>query len=317
MPFCFERNTSRKFSASLASGTKATLEFVVIQADDEEMAFTAAVVEVPVAWRGLPREQWSFEPLGGGVWYVTVDYDPRVRSANNDAGKKSGEHNKKPPDSEHDDKQLSRDVSFTIGGGTKHITLAKEVIDARRIMPDGTVVNSPGCKVIGWSRTGIAGTDVISTASDIQVSQRLSSMTFGYFSTLYYAVATTNDNPFAGFDRGELLFAGAQGRFVDGDKLTAENPNQTEQQGYWNIGYRFMVSPNVRGDDAEVFPGVKFDIIRGWNLIDVSYQEAEVQASDDFDDTVLQQFPELVSLLMVYGESDFGDLEIEQSFFAV
>lgn len=183
MSAAYETQKSRKFRVA-ADGSNFLLDYIVVGAADEDTAWTAVIAQVPTAYKSLPRSSFDFDPQGGGVWFVKVEYNPRkYTTTQNDAGapeagkdpgpKGSGEGGGNPAGDADPTRPIGRQLSFSTAGGTKHITCSLAEMDAKRSNVDGLPANPPDTKAIGWSRTGVVGTDIVAPNGEFVLNLNL------------------------------------------------------------------------------------------------------------------------------------------------
>lgn len=332
MGWATETAKSRRFTIG-ESGSSFRLQFVALQCDEEEDAYVAVVAEMADPYKGLGRDNFDFDEQGPGSWLVNIDYKPgKLANApdsdpavGEDPGPKGeGQGGGNPAGDKDPSKPIGRQVSWSTAGGTKHIMTDLETIQSWHEDNDGGIggfgVNGAGaCRAIGWTRTGIAGTDVIAGNPEITLAIQCPEISLGYFCRLNAMTGTVNDAEWNGFDAGEMLFLGADGQWVDGDQVSG---GEGEQPGHWAITFRFKYSPNKKDPDT-VIGSISLGDVKGWDLIDVTYMEAAVTVlpddHPDFDaaDIVMIQVPEYVYVRKVYPYENFDLLGLDDAIFAI
>lgn len=293
------------------SGGSASGEWLVVRAEDEDAAYQAVIDDSPPTIQSIPRDSFDFTEKGDGAYHVAIDYSPAAltdapesgagTAGENPGPKGAGEGGGNPAGDADPDAALGRSITLSTGSGTKHITTSLEQIAALRSE------DRPGvdCRAIGWTRTGIEGTDVIAPTPEITASIKMDLITLGYFLRVCALVGTVNDAPWNGFAAGEILFVSAE--FVWEDGKNTENG----EPGHWNSTFRFKYEANE--ENGIDIGDMHLDRKDGWDLIDVIYSETDVEADpDDPTDIVLIQVPEYVYVHRVYKRSDFADLCIDE-----
>ena len=315
-----ETAKSRRFRVG-ADGSKFVLDYIVIGSNDEDAVWAAVYAVVPTAYKALPRSAFDFDPQGGGVWFVHSDFDPRklnttqadanAPDAGKDPGPKGpsggGEGGGNVTPDQDPGRPMGRQMSFSTAGGTQHILYSTEMIEGKRA---GDGAAAPDCIAIGWTRTGIAGVDVVAPACELTCNLQLLELTLGYLVRLFWLTGSVNLNPWNGFAAGEVLFLGADGHWVDGD---SNSTGHTAAPGHWEISFRFKMQANRK--NVDLGNGIVFDFVEGWDLIDCIYEESEEEVTGPTD-TVMVQTISLAYIQRVYERKDFFDLGIDESLFA-
>jgi hypothetical protein len=202
-----ERVDSRSATESPDSPTTDLL-YVVQGTDDDIDVRTSVEATAPSFYLGLIIQDYHIEPVGAGIWNISVRYGKAQR-------KETG----------------SSSFSFDTGGGTQHITQSRETVGA--YAASGTPPNFKGG--IGVTTDAVEGTDVTVPIYSFSETHYIpvASVTNAYKAVLFALTGRTNGGSFRGFAAGEVLFLGASGSQRGEDD--------------WEITFRFAASPNVTG----------------------------------------------------------------------
>lgn len=205
---------------------------------------------------------------GGDLYYVDLSYRRGVPSqAATEAGTTPAA-SRPAPSGQDNTQPLGRDVTFTMGGGTKKIYQSLETL--YKIARAGDVAPDFG-QVIGYNRkTGeIQGCEIVSATSDFTITKRFAQLTIGWFRTNMDLVATVNEVPYLGCDKGEVLYKGADGQYKDDDPKVLP----------WTVTGRFGYGrnrANVPIDDPDIaLADLIIPLVRGHEYVWVMYKELE------------------------------------------
>jgi len=177
--------------------------------------------------------------------------------------------------------------TFETSGGTQHLT---QSIFTRARYPAG----APDYQgAIGYDGDRVAGVDIIQPVYAFTETHFLprTTVTESFRNHLARKTGMYNNDPFRGFDPGEVLFMGASGvRRGDG------------REDLWEVTYRFAVSQNRSGFSVG---GITVPAKLGWDYLWVRY-------ADEVDDTIRQvvRKPVAVYIEKVYYGTDFSSLGI-------
>lgn len=261
-----EKPESRKVTeAENPSENRASLLYTASGSIDESAIILAVAAESPTSFRNMPRRSIDADCLGANVWDATVNY------ANKDTTQ--------PGYSSYE---------FETGGGTQHITQAREHIQGYYLSTDAAAPDFHGA--IGVTGDEVEGCDIVVPV--YQFSERhimnASRVTPAYKANLYFLTGRTNNASFKGFDAGEVLFMGAQG----------------SKRGYddWEISFKFAASQNVTGLTIGDLTGIEK---KGWEYLWVLYED-KVDAIAKYK----VKRPRAVYIERVYNAGDFSLLRI-------
>lgn len=157
------------------------LKFVVTGSDDETDILSAIKSTAPTSWYAMRRMQVECEPVGGGIWLVTVPYEGKNEAV----------------------------YTFETGGGTAHIT---QSFGTTRYAPAGsTAPDFYGA--IGVNGDSVDGVDITIPTFNFTETYRFPGSTVSgtYKMILFNLTGKTNNATFRGLAAGEVLFLGASG----------------------------------------------------------------------------------------------------------
>lgn len=286
-------------------------KFIVTGAPNFQEAFDAILLAAGGSLAGLPFNAVDLQDEGGGVWSVGGSY--RVGSGATGYG--FGTPTNLPPGTPVPPggplaptagTALGPEWSFDTTGGTQHVTQSRLTrYSGRR---EDTFSPIPDYKgAIGVTKESVDGVDVVTRKMEFSLSLRPTYVTLGYVQQLYRLTGTVNDNPFLGFNAGEVLFLGVSGQ------------SQTPTDGVtpaWTLTYKFAASP-TRGDpfeedpddvlvvagnpDTEVVDPGRITVpgAYGWDYVWVSYSQKV-----DGGRTIL--VPQNAYVETVYNTADFS-----------
>lgn len=235
----YETWDSRQFRLGEGGPTMA-LKFVVVGAASELDADATIRNQVPALADGLWLLNVEATPKGAGVWEGTANYGIPKDGATAPGQSNASPPPPQPPPPPNPDAPLGPEWSFDTTQGTVHLTKSLET--RRRVRPGSD--EAPDLKgAIGATDKGVEGVDVGTGGMELVQTRKLPSISISYLRTLYALKFHTNDAPFWGFARGELLFKGATGSYRNSEG--------------WSLTYRFDASPNEVS--VEVFPDTPGD----------------------------------------------------------
>lgn len=210
-----------KFDSRGSSGGTTTYKYAVFGTIDPDEVDTLVLATAPEEHNGSPRGLHS-KNAKFDFWEVSVPYSASEASfapSGNGAGEDPGpigeqEGGGNPAGEVSPAADLGREISFSTGGGTQRLYQSLETV--ARYAPAGKVApnHARGINVKG---NEVGGVDVIAPSGVVTIGRKIETMTVGYFLRLLAMTATTNDKPYKGFGRCELLLAGADGNYQDND----------------------------------------------------------------------------------------------------
>lgn len=300
-----ERHDSRQLSPSI-SDPRASFHYIVTGSTDEQAVYAAILAASPLLYLGLWRSDASLSPQGGGVWDCTVEYRA-AQSGGGGAGGGSGplggeggetpgqggstpEEPSQPPPSET--AALGGEFGFTTTGGTQTLTHARKHIESWGL--NGAAARD--CQgTIGLTADGkIEGVEVVSPKLEWSVTKVFRFITLNYVVRLMRATGKTNDRKWYGYERGELLFLGADGQY------RGQGPDDAS----WSITFKFAAAPNESLTINDDLPGPGNTIEKkGWEHLWVAYKTSKSNNKG-------VEIPFEAHLEQVYDETDFRDLGI-------
>lgn len=295
----YELQGSGDFSVG-ANGVSGTYRAVVLNAADHDEAEALAEADAPETIAGARRGTMRVSDLGCDNYLCEADYSGTVATeADSDAGKDPGPDPNGPPSGggnppaggagDGSGEDVAPELEFDTGGGTVHITQARETIDS--VLLGGGV--APSTKdAIGVSKDEVKGVDIPAPGGEFSLSYTFSQLSNGYFRRLMaMSGRAVNDAAFKGFEAGEVLFVGCSGHYRAGGK--------------WKLVFRFKFQPNevnIPVGDQLTIPAKA-----GWDLIDVLYSEVKDELAGR---KVIVQRPYAAYVRRVMVWSDFKVLSI-------
>jgi hypothetical protein len=278
------------------TGLESTYELIIKDAADEPTAHAAALAAAPTDYFGIPRGSVKGTRLAPGLFHVTIEYSPAVRS---DAAPTTGQNPGGAgdlPGSQSPTAAVPREFSISTGGGTQHITRSK------------TTVNSYGAtgspppnyfRLIGVSKDGVEGVDILAPDAQLKFTTKVSQLSFGYFKHIVKNTNKVNENAWRGFAERELLFAGVEANYRDGDA--------------WNITFSFRYSPTneeaipIRTVPAGLEITVPAGEKAGWDYLWVAYEDVSSEVTGVYQ---IVPRPKAAYVERVYDVFDFTTLGI-------
>ena len=235
----------------------------------------------------LRAESYSVEYEGDTAWKVTINYEKIGADDLTQSG------------------PLKRVRSFDTTGGQQHITQAKAnglFIGERKYGPAGYNDGPDQKGAINVDDNGPQGVDVLVPALSWteQYDVPSSYVTSAYIRKVHLLTACTNDAPFRGFLKGEVLFAGMTG---------SQEWDAQKGDGPWSLSYRFVASPN-RGPDLGGLPAEPIGDITTYNKYGHEYLWVKYATQEDTTNKQLLRVPLTVYVDKVYDEGDFSKLGI-------
>lgn len=238
------------------------LLYVAYGSDDDVEIIDEAIAQLPATHDSKPLQTVEVEQESNGVWFVTLTY-----------GYSSGAFRLPTGGSA---------FSFDTTGGTRRLTQSLSTFAT--YAPPGVTAPWFG-GAINVSDDGVEGVDVpdpVFAFKEIRVLD-IADVDAAFLATIFALTATTNDDVFMGYERGELLFEGATGQQRGEDDV--------------EIVYHFRASPNAEDLTVGDITGIDK---RGWHYLWVRYREAEDAAAG-----ALVRRPAAAYVERVFEEGDF------------
>ena len=279
-PVLYERTMSRPFEVSRDS-TSFTAEYIAIGSTDETDVYQAALMTSPLSYLGLYRNKIKATPRGGPYWDVSVEY-ASIQPKDALSNESPGQNDQKPPPG--NDEALTVGYGFSTGGGTIHITQSLETISKTTRAP---LVAPDFKQAIGVTLEGVEGTDIVSPNAEFFSEAKRSVVTMRYFRTLAELTGTVNSAAWFGFQKGEVLYLGCEGK--------------ADTQSYWTLTHRFAVAKNKV--DIAISSEITVPSKEGWQYRWVDYV-------GDFDQGRRVRRPTTAVVEKVYEYKNFAALEI-------
>lgn len=261
-------------SGTLSGGDSASAEKLYIVTysgagtNDEIAAKAALEAAAPATYNGLTRTNTRVSPITDLHWEGEALYgDPQSDFGAAEVGDSTFE--------------------FETSGGTQHVTQSRQTIasyasgggdapdfrGAINVTPDGVEGVDIVVPTFSWSETHVIEDAVVTNA---------------YKGSIHTATGRVNSDVFRGFNPGELLFMGAQGR----------KRGDPSQPNPWDISFRFAASPNATGLTVGDITGIDK---KGWEYLWVLYEPTE----DGVANTIVRR-PRAVYIEKLYLEANFA-----------
>ncbi|MDB5310671.1 MAG: hypothetical protein JWO38_4873 [Gemmataceae bacterium] len=109
----YERHDSRKLHHTVNAADE-TLHWIAKYSTDQNAIYAATLLVSPFLWDGLPRQEINCDPIGGGVWDVTVKYGFSAETQNDTSPT--------TPTQPDDSSTLGPEISVDLTAATAHIT---------------------------------------------------------------------------------------------------------------------------------------------------------------------------------------------------
>lgn len=265
-----ETPKSRQFSIGPETGER-TLRFWVAGTGDETEAEGLIQALCPATYLGLFFQSYTAEPDEDGLgWNVEAKYGRRQP-------KEIGQGS----------------VSFDTGGGTAHITQAKQHVVSYAVAP--TV--APDFKgAIGVTGDSVEGCDITVPALTYQETWIVPAaiVTSAYVKLLRSMTGKVNSATFRDFDLGEMLFKGAAGSTRDGVSW--------EITFKWDVGENIFEEAITAGEQDPIMVGdIEVTDKDAWDYLWVRYKEVE-------SNNVLVKQPLAAYVERVYDDDDFNEM---------
>ena len=259
-------------------------------------------LETPAIYRQLVRQAIKAREVGPGMWMVDVPY------GNIDPNRGILENNEpaqfpQPPESPFSPLGGPNGATFSFDttGENVHITQSKRTVSKSTNSQSGTAQIDNNL-AIGLSADRVEGCDILGKKFEFTLDLNYRDLSMAYLLALYHLTGTVNyGQRFAGFEKGEVLYMGATGRFTIDNRWTlthrfSANPNETE------IKVNGGMLPTV-GVEAPVVAGgvITVPAKRGWDYLWYEYTSAKVG-------TRMLQIPIAAYVEEVYDTGDFSIL---------
>ena len=281
----FERVTSRVIVTGKSPA--ATTNWVITGTSDEIAASTALSTGTPLTYPSMTvkRADMTVTPIGdpllSEMWDGVVTYNEAGSPASGGGG---GSNAPAVVGSQY--------FNFDTGSAQIHITQSLGTSQE-------SAVNAPDFKRgINVSKDGTEGTDILGGEFRFSENHYFSAaaVNAAYIATLSAMSATTNDLPFRGYARNEVLFLNASGA-----------RRGTAAEDGWEITYNFAVKENIPAGFA-ISPDVIMPaIIDGWSYVWVTYGPSDQLIAGK---KYKVQVPKFAYEETVYDDSDFSTLGI-------
>lgn len=253
----------------LGQNSTAEIEFVFKGTEDISAIVRYALTVIPTYVFGLPREEIDFEPDGWQRWRMQGKYGTN-------SGQQTEQQQSDPIDSPS---------TFDTSGGTQHIKHSLETVGAWR--SSSNIGSTPSFhNAINCDNQNVNGTDIVVPVYAFTETRTFpyAAVNQAYKANLYNATGKTNNAPFFGFERGEVLTMGFSGATRGNDE--------------YEITGRFAASPNLSALSVGDITGINKG---GWEFLWL-YFEDDVEA-----DTLIKK-PLYAYAERVYEETPLSSL---------
>lgn len=261
-------------------------------AEDVGEVNDAVAIASPNFYLGMIKQRIKPTPVGGGFWYVTVEYGQIQGTAL--AGQGIGTDSPTLPTNEiGDEDKLGPEFSFTTSGGTEHVTRSLGTVEE-----SGFEARNPPetNNAIGVTKNGVAGVDVVAPKFEFSVTRRASYVTMKYINRLVDCTGCVNNEKWNGIQHHCALFLGAEGSY-----------NGQKGDDWWLITYKFLIGKNetdivIRSSTNPDAPNLGLTIKKKF-----AHDYLWVGYENDKDATagVLLQVPWFAKVERLYKEKDF------------
>lgn len=287
------------------SGTDGKGVALVVDAANQDEAYAVAIAFFPPIVAGIPRGSITVKEECADVYAIDVDYRNAVPTENSPTAGNSPADARPPAAGGNNAALISRDMTFSTGGGTRRIY--RSIKTRHRVAKGGDIAPDYG-KLIGVQKDGkVEGCEVVAPTADFTITKRFLSLTFGWFRNMLDLIAHTNDGPWLGMERGEVLFKGSDGNFKDGDPYP------------WTVTGKFGYSKNLNMEDDpdELTLGVGADAftipdVMGWEYVWVRFRPIEKEVVIDGKNVKVPiEIPRWAFVEQVYSEGNLSNLGMD------
>lgn len=262
---------SRQFSTGggQPSGTLRYIAITTLPSLESEV-LAAARGTAPLLFAGMYRMSIVCTPLGGPAWNVEVGYGIPEGGENLSELPGQGDPESEAPEQSEPDTTapIGPEYSFSTGGGSKKLLQSIETQSATAVAGDAV---APDFKqAIQVNGDQVEGVEVVTPNFEFTYTRTFGFITLQYIRMLALYTGSVNDDTFYGFEKGELLFLGAEGQC---------KPSDESGRPTWSITFRFAVQRNRENvvvkphdDPEEEVGGIIVPLVRGWEYLWVLYQ---------------------------------------------
>jgi len=186
---------------------------------------------------------------------------------------------------------------FNTTGATQRINQSIETINSYLSDLADSGEEAPDFEgAIGVTKDGIEGVDLVSPQFSFSVTKYkpIEEVTHSYVEALFELTGTTNNAAFGEYERGEVLFLGA-----DGSRRGLDD---------YEITFNFEAIPNKTDLEIGSITGIEK---KGWEYLWIRYEEKVVNyvMMGETREMIVQE-PLAVYIEQVYEEGNFGALDI-------
>ncbi len=285
---CYEMYNSRSFTAGKDT-ISGKLEYVCHGTSNDVVAKAAISAVAPFNYpgiAGLVLQDINTRPLGGLLFYGTVDYAPDDAPLFPAVGL-GGAPLPVPIPAPTVATPLGADFAFDLSAQTEKVTQSLQTIGKFRRGP-GVAPDNKGA--IGLAGDGeVKGCDRIKPYLEWSTSKTFASVTMAYIFALSELVGTTNNAPFYGGDTGTQLFLGASGNTKDINKCVVT----------------FKFAHQKHRTSIPICDGLTVPSKKAWEYLWIAYRD-----TDDPDANKLVQQPDAAYVEKIYEEGNYATMGI-------
>ena len=281
----WETQESRKFSFD-ATSAKGSWKYKVITdatTNNEIAVKAAALAASPAIWaltatpallryQSLFRSSIDADPVGGGLWDVTVSYDRPGGGKDADATA--------PADTD----SLDPSITFDLRGEPQHVSQSLATY-SKTNAGGGAAIDYSGAVGVGPDGK-VEGTDILAPALEFSVTVTFlaAQITHGYLKQMGAIIGTTNNAPWWAYKTDEVRFMGATGA--------------SQADGTFPITFKFSISFEQLA--IVITPTLTVPRKPGWFYLWVAYKP-KVNAGGRLVDTPIAAYVE-----QIFRKSDFS-----------
>jgi len=289
MAAAYELKGSRAYNG----GNQLDFKYIVYRSDDIDEIYQTVVAVAPNPF-GVWTPQYqkvNLDPVGGGVWNVTLPYGVGDTPITGAPGAPAGPGGTPPPPppAPTADQALGPEWSFDTTGGTAHATQRYPSPTAGRyaILRSDLPGDPPATNgAIGLDNDGkVNGVDITVPNQRFTYTTKFPVITHGYLQVIERLTGSVNSQPYLNRAARELLFMGASGSW--------------KQVEGWTVTFQWAFSPNL--PNLEPTTGLVIPDKPGWYHLWFMYEQAP---SNGF---VITR-PAVAFVDQIYPEENFDQL---------
>jgi len=275
-----ESHDSRKFNFGIAGGG-LTWKGMAWGSEDEAAVYEYVRLNTVLILSGFVRKNIDCNPVGGGVWEVSVEYGTGEFPAGDTEGSTGSAPGREITGPTDGDQPLEASFSFQIEAPRLKLTQSLETISStgrNASTPKdykGAIAPDKDGKVQGAEVPPQVASTWTRTVSGLIV-------TMNFYRTLVARAGRTNQFEWYGFLPRELLYMGCDGQFKQGEG--------------WTLTHKFGVE--LTRNDIPICDGLTVDEKKGFEYLWVDYEEIE-------DGPSVVTVPKAAYVEKVFEDTDF------------